>query len=34
MASTYSNSLRLELIATGEQAGTRGSKTNRNMGTL
>lgn len=34
MASTYSNSLRLELIATGEQAGTWGSTTNRNMGTL
>ena len=34
MASTYSNSLRLELIGTGEQAGTWGSTTNRNLGTL
>ena len=34
MASTYSNSLRLELMGTGEQAGTWGSTTNRNLGTL
>lgn len=34
MPSTYSNSLRLELIADGEQAGTWGDTTNLNLGTL
>ena len=34
MASTYSTSLRLQLIATGEQAGTWGNTTNTNLGTL
>jgi len=34
MASSYSNSLRLELIGTGEQSGSWGDTTNRNLGTL
>lgn len=34
MASTYSNSLRIELIANGEQSGTWGTTTNTNLGTL
>ena len=34
MASTYSNNLRLELIGTGDQAGTWGNTTNTNIGTL
>lgn len=34
MPSTYSSSLRLELIATGEQDGTWGATTNTNLGTL
>lgn len=34
MPSTYSNNLRLELIGTGEQAGTWGTTTNTNLGTL
>ena len=34
MPSTYSSNLRLELIATGEQQGTWGSTTNKNLGTL
>ena len=34
MASTYSSSLALELIGTGEQAGTWGTTTNTNLGTL
>jgi len=34
MASTYSNNLRLELIGTGDQAGTWGNTTNNNLGTL
>lgn len=34
MASTYSTDLRLELIADGEQTGTWGQTTNRNLGTL
>lgn len=34
MASTYSTNLRLELIGTGEQAGTWGTTTNNNLGTL
>lgn len=34
MASTYSPLLRLELIGTGEQAGTWGDTTNTNLGTL
>lgn len=34
MPSTYSPNLRIELIATGEQAGTWGSTTNSNLGTL
>jgi hypothetical protein len=33
MASTYSTNLKLELIGTGEQAGTWGSTTNTNLGT-
>ena len=34
MASTYSADLRIELIGAGEQAGTWGSTTNTNLGTL
>lgn len=34
MPSTYSPSLRLELIGNGEQAGTWGTTTNNNLGTL
>ena len=34
MASTYSTNLKLELMATGENSGTWGSKTNTNLGTL
>lgn len=34
MASTYSTDLRLELIGTGEQQGTWGVTTNKNLGTL
>jgi len=34
MPSTYSTNLALELIAQGEQAGTWGDTTNRNLGTL
>jgi hypothetical protein len=34
MASTYSDSLRLELIGDGEQSGAWGVTTNRNLGTL
>ena len=34
MPSTYSPNLRIELIATGEQAGTWGNTTNTNLGTL
>lgn len=34
MASTYSPSLRLELIGTGEQSGTWGDTTNTNLGSL
>lgn len=34
MASTYSTNLRLELIGTGEQQGTWGATTNKNLGTL
>ena len=34
MPSTYSSNLRLELIGTGEQAGTWGTTTNTNLGTL
>ena len=34
MPSTYSPSLRLELIASGEQSGTWGTTTNTNLGTL
>jgi microcystin-dependent protein len=34
MASTYSTNLALELIGTGEQAGTWGTTTNTNLGTL
>ena len=34
MASTFSPSLRLELIGAGEQQGTWGATTNRNLGTL
>jgi hypothetical protein len=33
MASTYSTNLKIELIGTGEQAGTWGSTTNANLGT-
>jgi hypothetical protein len=33
MASTYSQNLKIELIATGEQAGTWGTTTNTNLGT-
>ena len=31
MASTYSSDLKLELMATGEYAGTLGDKTNTNL---
>ena len=34
MVSTFSNNLRLELIATGDQSGTWGNTTNTNLGTL
>ena len=34
MASTYSSILKLELIGTGDQAGTWGTTTNNNLGTL
>lgn len=34
MASTFSPNLRIELIGSGEQAGTWGSTTNTNLGTL
>ena len=34
MASTYSTSLRIQLIGTGDQAGTWGTTTNSNLGTL
>ena len=34
MSSTYSTNLALELIGTGDQAGTWGSTTNTNLGTL
>lgn len=34
MASTYSPNLRVELIGTGDQAGTWGTTTNNNIGTL
>jgi hypothetical protein len=34
MTSTYSSSLRLELIGTGDQTGTWGTTTNTNLGTL
>ena len=34
MPSTYSTSLGLELIGNGEQAGTWGTTTNTNLGTL
>ena len=34
MPSTYSPSLKIELIANGEQAGTWGQTTNNNLGTL
>ena len=34
MASTFSPTLRLELIANGEQSGTWGATTNVNLGTL
>jgi len=34
MTSTYSSSLRLELMATGDQSGTWGDTTNTNLGTL
>jgi hypothetical protein len=34
MASTYSPNLRVELIGAGEQAGTWGTTTNKNLGTL
>ena len=34
MASTYSPNLRVELIGTGDQAGTWGTTTNTNLGTL
>jgi hypothetical protein len=33
MASTYSTNLKIELIGTGEQAGTWGNTTNSNLGT-
>lgn len=34
MPSTYSTNLKLELMATGENSGTWGTKTNNNLGTL
>ena len=34
MASTYSTSLRIQLIGTGEQSGVWGSTTNSNLGTI
>ena len=34
MASTYSTSLRIQLIATGDQPGVWGNTTNTNLGTL
>ena len=34
MASTFSTNLAIELIGTGDQAGTWGSTTNNNLGTL
>ena len=34
MPSTYSTSLKLELIGNGEQTGTWGQTTNNNLGTL
>ena len=34
MASTYSTSLRIQLIGNGEQAGVWGTTTNTNLGTL
>ena len=34
MPSTYSTNLALELIGTGDQAGTWGATTNTNLGTL
>ena len=34
MASTYSTNLAIELMATGENSGTWGAKTNANLGTL
>ena len=34
MSSTYSTNLALELIGTGDQAGTWGTTTNTNLGTL
>jgi hypothetical protein len=34
MASTYSNSLRIQLIGTGDQSGVWGTTTNTNLGTL
>ena len=34
MASTYSTSLKLELIGTGDQSGSWGNTTNNNLGTL
>ena len=34
MPSTYSTSLRIELIGAGEQVGTWNSTTNNNLGTL
>jgi hypothetical protein len=34
MASTYSTDLRIELIGSGDQAGTWGTTTNTNLGTL
>jgi hypothetical protein len=34
MPSTYSTSLKIQLIGTGEQAGTWGTTTNYNLGTL
>ena len=34
MSSTYSTSLKLELIGNGDQSGTWGTTTNNNLGTL
>ena len=34
MASTYSDRLRIELMGSGDQSGTWGDTTNRNLGTL